>query len=131
MHELLVLKAGSLNNFLPIQVQRWCQANFFECGGLAIGISISHKVGDGSTLGKFIRRCAAIIALGSTAVAVEMGATASRFPPLDFLNSPVDRAPINFVFGSVVKRRLVLDAPKIASLKFLSCQYCGSKSYQS
>ncbi|XP_040374559.1 salutaridinol 7-O-acetyltransferase-like [Rosa chinensis] len=30
------------------------QANFFECGGIAIGISISHKIADGFTLGTFI-----------------------------------------------------------------------------
>ncbi|KAI5332613.1 hypothetical protein L3X38_022742 [Prunus dulcis] len=40
------------------------QVNLFECGGLTIGVSISHKVADASTLSTFIKSWAAI-ALGS------------------------------------------------------------------
>ncbi|CAL8150447.1 unnamed protein product [Prunus armeniaca] len=97
------------------------QANFFECGGVAIGLglNISHKIIDAYTLCKFINSWAAI-ALGSANTdhvvpPVEFGATASIFPPLDFLNSP--QPSIDFVKENCITRRYVFDASKIAALK--------------
>ncbi|PQM43088.1 BAHD acyltransferase [Prunus yedoensis var. nudiflora] len=71
------------------------QANFFECGGVAIGVSISHKIGDAYTLSKFINSWAAI-ALDSTT-------TTDVLPPAQFENC--------------VTRTLVFDASNIAALK--------------
>ncbi|XP_020416893.1 BAHD acyltransferase At5g47980-like isoform X3 [Prunus persica] len=101
------------------------QANFFECGGLAIGVNISHKVADASTLSKFINSWAAI-ALGSASTTdrvvppAEFGVAASLFPPLDFLNAP--QTPSSDSTNSGIKekcitRRFVFDASKIAALK--------------
>ncbi|KAI5332713.1 hypothetical protein L3X38_022842 [Prunus dulcis] len=95
------------------------QANFFECGGVAIGVSISHKIGDAYTLSKFINSWAAI-ALDSTTTTdvlppAQFGAAASLLPPLDFLNSP--QPPVEFVHENCVTRTLVFDASNIAALK--------------
>ncbi|PQQ14796.1 BAHD acyltransferase [Prunus yedoensis var. nudiflora] len=95
------------------------QANFFECGGVAVGLNISHKIIDAYTLCKFINSWAAI-ALGSANTdhvvpPVEFGAAASLFPPLDFLNSP--QPSIDFVKENCITRRYVFDASKIAALK--------------
>ncbi|XP_034213614.1 BAHD acyltransferase At5g47980-like [Prunus dulcis] len=101
------------------------QANFFECGGLAIGVNISHKVADASTLSKFINSWAAI-ALGSASTTDHVvppaayGVAASLFPPLDFLNAP--QMPSSDSTNSGIKekcitRRFVFDASKIAALK--------------
>ncbi|XP_068319527.1 BAHD acyltransferase At5g47980-like [Pyrus communis] len=98
------------------------QANFFECGGLAIGVSFAHKVSDAFTICKFIERWAAI-ALGSASTTTdhhavllgEFGVSASLFPPLDIFNSP-DFAVTLSTEGSIT-RRFVFDASKIATLK--------------
>ncbi|CAL2253349.1 unnamed protein product [Prunus armeniaca] len=95
------------------------QAYFFECGGVAIGLNISHKIIDAYTLCKFINSWAAI-ALGSAnndhvVPPVEFGAAASLFPPLDFLNSP--QPSIDFVKENCITRRYVFDASKIAAPK--------------
>ncbi|PRQ30640.1 putative vinorine synthase [Rosa chinensis] len=94
------------------------QANFFECGGLAIGVSISHKIADGYTLYTFIRSWATM-SLGSDVIAVpavEFGVVASLYPPQDiFTNS--SKTSFEHVYGDCVTRRFVFDASKILSLK--------------
>ncbi|XP_062011944.1 BAHD acyltransferase At5g47980-like [Rosa rugosa] len=96
------------------------QANFFECGGMAIGVNISHKVGDAFTFSKFINSWAAV-SFGSSASdhivvpAVEFGVVASLCPPLDFFNS---RQPIvEFAKEKSVTERFVFEASKIDALK--------------
>ncbi|KAI5332703.1 hypothetical protein L3X38_022832 [Prunus dulcis] len=94
------------------------QVNFFGCGGIAIGVCISHKVSDSSTISKFISSWAAI-ALGSNAtnpvVPAEFGVAACLFPSLDFLNTPL---PImRYDKEKWITRRFVFDASKIAALK--------------
>ncbi|BBN69293.1 HXXXD-type acyl-transferase family protein [Prunus dulcis] len=86
------------------------QVNLFECGGMTIGVSISHKVADASTLSTFIKSWAAI-ALGSA------GTTDHVLLPteFDFFNS---RQPtVEFAIENCVTKRFVLDASKIAALK--------------
>ncbi|KAK9937560.1 hypothetical protein M0R45_014339 [Rubus argutus] len=91
------------------------QVNFFECGGLAIGVSISHKVADAYTFSTFIKSWAAV-ALGSSPVLpAEFGAAASLFPPQDFFNS--SKPVVEFVQEKCTTRRFVFDASRIAALK--------------
>ncbi|PQQ12570.1 BAHD acyltransferase [Prunus yedoensis var. nudiflora] len=96
------------------------QANFFECGGLAIGFSISHKVADASTFSTFIKSWAQI-ALGSAStidhvvLPAEFGVTASLFPLQDFFNSP--QPTVHFPKEKCITRRFVFDASNIAALK--------------
>ncbi|CAL2253339.1 unnamed protein product [Prunus armeniaca] len=96
------------------------QVNLFECGGMTIGVSISHKVADAFTLSTFIKSWAAI-ALGSASTTdhvllpTEFGVASTLFPPQDFFNS---RQPtVEFAIENCVTKRFVLDAPKIAALK--------------
>lgn len=57
------------------------QANFFERGGLAIGISMSHKLADASTLSTFIKSWARSACDGTTELAPPDFTAASVFPP--------------------------------------------------
>ncbi|PQQ12575.1 BAHD acyltransferase [Prunus yedoensis var. nudiflora] len=97
------------------------QANFFECGGMAIRVCISHKVADASTISKFITSWAAA-SLGSVSTtdqvvlpAADFGAAASLLPQLGFLNSPLPM--VEFAKEKWTTRRIVFDASKIAALK--------------
>ncbi|XP_016648487.1 PREDICTED: BAHD acyltransferase At5g47980-like [Prunus mume] len=100
------------------------QANFFECGGLAIGVNISHKVADASTMSKFINSWAAI-AFGSASTSdyvvppAEYGVAASLFPPVDFLNRPPtpSGSANSGIKEKCITRRFLFDASKIAALK--------------
>ncbi|PQM43090.1 BAHD acyltransferase [Prunus yedoensis var. nudiflora] len=114
-----------LNQFLPTAIESkqaeagyilLVQASLFECGGLAIGVSILHKVADASTLSAFIKRWAAI-ALGSASTTdhVEFGVASSLFPPLDFFSSP--QFSIILSNKNCITKRFVFDASKIAALK--------------
>ncbi|XP_021834177.1 BAHD acyltransferase At5g47980-like [Prunus avium] len=97
------------------------QVNLFECGGLTIGVSISHKVADASMLSTFIKSCATI-ALGSASIAsdqvllpAEFGVAATLFPPQDVFNSP--QPIMELIKDNCITKRFVFDASKIAALK--------------
>ncbi|XP_017191085.2 stemmadenine O-acetyltransferase-like [Malus domestica] len=99
------------------------QANLFECGGLAIGISIYHKAADAFTTTTFIK-CWAALAFGSASSTTdhhvllpeEFGVAASLAPSHDSFDSP--GAPVTFSTEKLTTRRFVFDASKISALKF-------------
>ncbi|KAK9027764.1 hypothetical protein V6N11_067587 [Hibiscus sabdariffa] len=114
-----------LREFLPIQKDSneagtgrllLVKVTFFECGGMAIGVSISHKIADVYTLGKLVNTWAALTR-GSSEAAVfpEFGCAASFLPPpKDFsFTTPA----MKFKHEKAVMRRFVFDAPKISMLK--------------
>lgn len=91
------------------------QASFFDCGGLAIGVNLSHKVADASTLASFIKCWAATARRSSTEVVISpvfMGA--SIFPQMDL---PISMLPVDLIQGEAVMKRFVFEAPKITALK--------------
>ncbi|CAN6684321.1 unnamed protein product [Malus baccata var. baccata] len=96
------------------------KANFFECGGLAIGVGSSHKVADAYTLSKFTS-CWAAIARGSNTITdhIELpdkfGVAASLFPQVHFLSSL--QPALEFPQEKCITKRFVFDASKIAALK--------------
>ncbi|CAN6572728.1 unnamed protein product [Malus baccata var. baccata] len=97
------------------------QANFFECGGLAIGVSSSHIITDAYTLSTFIQSWAAV-ALASNSVTTDhvlltpkLGVAVSLFPQLDFLNSP--QPALKFDEEKCITKRFVFEASKVAALK--------------
>ncbi|XP_048328519.2 BAHD acyltransferase At5g47980 [Ziziphus jujuba] len=99
------------------------QASFFECGGLAIGLCMSHKLADAATMSKFISIWAAIAA-GHEQPAqtqqlpiVEFNA-ASYFPPREHLSAFKSPITISKVPNKcVVKKRYVFDRTNIEALR--------------
>eukprot|EP00258_Populus_trichocarpa_P050423 XP_024466442.1 BAHD acyltransferase At5g47980 [Populus trichocarpa] len=91
------------------------QASFFDCGGLAIGVNLSHKVADAATVTSFIKCWAATARRSSTEVVISpvfMGA--SIFPQMDL---PIPMLPVDLIQGESVMKRFVFEAPKITALK--------------
>ncbi|KAF5458634.1 hypothetical protein F2P56_022651 [Juglans regia] len=90
------------------------QASFFECGGLAIGVCVSHKVADAATTSMFTNSwaSAALAASGEAVLPPEFSA-ASRIPPRHKLPS----LAMSLANETTVSRRYVFDAPKIDALK--------------
>ncbi|KAI5332716.1 hypothetical protein L3X38_022845 [Prunus dulcis] len=122
--------AQMLKEFLPIEYESkeastsrllLVQINCFECGGMAIGLTISHRIADASTLSTFIK-CWATIAFGSRdsdrvlLVLPKFGA-ASMFPPIDFSNSTQPPAREVIKVENCITKRFVFDASKIAALQ--------------
>ncbi|RWR73657.1 vinorine synthase-like protein [Cinnamomum micranthum f. kanehirae] len=102
----LCTKSGAKDVPLAIQV------NSFECGGVAIGVRLSHKIADGAAMVEFISKWAAT-ARGTNEEAMDATlVSASLFPPrssvLGYMLS---------ISETIVMRQLVLDAYAIASLR--------------
>lgn len=96
------------------------QANVFECGGIAIGVCISHKILDGTALSTFLKSWSS-----SSSNQEKLGPTipdfsaASLFPAEDLWlkNASIPMWGSLFEQGRFVTKRFVFDGPSIASLK--------------
>jgi hypothetical protein len=108
-----------LRQFLPEEIESslvLVQATFFCCGGVAIGVRVSRRLADASTTTLFIQAWAGtVLGSGDPAVLPEFG-VASRLPPRKELSAtPPAKQTVND--ETIVTRRYVFDASKIAALK--------------
>ncbi|XP_008383117.1 (13S,14R)-1,13-dihydroxy-N-methylcanadine 13-O-acetyltransferase AT1-like [Malus domestica] len=90
------------------------QVNLFECGGMAIGLTISHKIADASTVCTFINSWAATAHKSNKVMLPQFG-VASLFPPLDFSDS--EPPSMIYVKEKCTTRRYVFDDSKISVLQ--------------
>ncbi|KAK4414289.1 Stemmadenine O-acetyltransferase [Sesamum alatum] len=92
------------------------QINFFECGGVAIGVCMSHLVADSSSLFEFMNAWAATCR-GETPKSVpEFGVMARYFPARDL--SYLNISPSSLMGDDkLVTKRFVFDKEKLAALK--------------
>ncbi|PRQ40011.1 putative salutaridinol 7-O-acetyltransferase [Rosa chinensis] len=94
------------------------QVSFFDCGGMAIGICMSHKVADTCTMINFINDWAAITRdhKADQYVSPEFIA-ATVFP-----QGEIPLLPQSVIEkGDYVSKRFVFAAPKVAALKAMVC----------
>ncbi|CAN1167120.1 Stemmadenine O-acetyltransferase [Linum perenne] len=85
LHRLLPVEPFAIANSSDDGPQVAVQLNTFDCGAIALGLSFSHKLIDGATLGKFLKTWAAnsrpnVNAANSPALDFVSGS--SIFPPL-------------------------------------------------
>ncbi|KAJ0094107.1 hypothetical protein Patl1_16844 [Pistacia atlantica] len=122
--------ADALKEFLPVEVDSTeaagrdalllVQSSFFSCGGVAIGVCLSHKLGDAATLSTFIKSWAAAN-IGSELQQRPLYIASSLFPTMSFSEGVLPPpALLNFTKGKCVVKRFVFDAPKIAALKSIA-----------
>lgn len=109
-----------LKRFLPAEIESpaagtWplllVQATFFDCGGVAIGVCVSHKLADAATMSVFLKTWAR--------TAVPDFVAASHYRPSENKNnfSFVPPATVELKRVEGVTKRFVLDKSKIAALK--------------
>lgn len=115
----------ALKLFLPIEIESpkaatlplLVQLNFFECGGVAVAICLSHRFGDAVTRNIFIRDWAAMaVGLDEHPLPdLDFDASASFFPPREIPVLPFGLAfkPCN----RIVPKRFVFSGTKIEALK--------------
>ncbi|KAI3983670.1 hypothetical protein MKX01_001074 [Papaver californicum] len=102
-------------------IQLVIQVNVFDCGGMSIGISMCHKIGDLASLTTFLDAWARTSRRGTSCNADDQEMvtpylySASLFPPMKMLAScPFRKLSSRDKF---VTRRFVFDASRIAALK--------------
>ncbi|KAK6252392.1 hypothetical protein QUC31_014112 [Theobroma cacao] len=108
-----------LNKLLPFEVHDpeefllGIQFNIFDCGGIGVGVCISHKVGDALSFFTFVNMWAAIARGESKVMAPEFG-SASLFPPRRLSGySPSIPPPKE----TIITKRFVFTASKIEEIR--------------
>ncbi|KAF9625971.1 hypothetical protein IFM89_028357 [Coptis chinensis] len=91
------------------------QANIFDCGGMALGVCISHKAADASSFGLFLNNWAAITREDNNGIPQPILGQTSLFPPNKDVPSyvPAGVSPVQ----NVVSKTFVFNAGNIAALK--------------
>jgi shikimate O-hydroxycinnamoyltransferase len=126
-------KIESLNQFLPCYpfrkepnpieaAQLAIQVNIFDCGGIAIGVCMSHKITDGITMSAFLKSWAATAGGPCNKLVhpyFSMASSISHFPPQDTLppNYVSLMESLWFKEGKYKTRIFVFDAKAIATLR--------------
>ncbi|KAM7274452.1 hypothetical protein ACFE04_016318 [Oxalis oulophora] len=92
------------------------QVNFFQCGGLAIGLSMSHKLTDASTLGLFVNSWAATTSRSDVTKTFSDFSMSSFLPLMDpaSVTNPFEAREDQLITKS---NRYVFDESKLALLK--------------
>ncbi|KAI3463654.1 hypothetical protein Pfo_020317 [Paulownia fortunei] len=122
------LDSGVLDKLIPFksngcvssyEEQLAVQATSFNCGGIAVGICVSHRIGDGCTLSSFIKCWAAMACRDHGNEIAPVFKSATLFPPRntpDF--KPNFRSPsVRPLAAKTVMKRFVFTSSAIDALK--------------
>ncbi|KAK1432903.1 hypothetical protein QVD17_09806 [Tagetes erecta] len=116
-HGMVWKNAPHKTNVLGVQL------NYFGCGGIALAVSMSHKVGDGCTLGSFVTYWASVARYGSVDHKQVLA-----FSP-HFIQSPPDTTSFPSEYNqrcdNIVTRKFVFPNSKLIDLKNKVLE-CGS-----
>ncbi|KAL6190526.1 hypothetical protein ACLB2K_036920 [Fragaria x ananassa] len=93
------------------------QVSFFDCGGMAIGICMSHKVADTSTMINFINDWAAMTRDDKADQYVSPKFIAATVFPRGEIPLPPESV---IEKGDCISKRFVFDASKVAAIKALT-----------
>jgi len=114
-------KGEILNQFLPFEpyesheILLAVQYNIFDCGGVAIGVCVSHRIADGATATTFLGAWSATSRGDHVLEAVCPNFDAANyFPPKGI---PWGVGDMGVSKENIVTRRLVFDKSSIAALK--------------
>ncbi|PWA87364.1 transferase, Chloramphenicol acetyltransferase-like domain protein [Artemisia annua] len=118
LNQLMMVEPSYVDEQLAIQV------NFFECGGIAIGVSISHRIGDAYSISLFVSQWFAMIKGSETTLVCPVLDSSVLFPPMESHaysrnpKNPMVHVPVKnlvtkrFVFSSVAINRLKREVVK-------------------
>ncbi|CAA6668096.1 unnamed protein product [Spirodela intermedia] len=98
------------------------QVNVFDCGGVAIGACISHKIADGLSLAMFLKTWAAVSRGAARTVCPPTFDMALVFPPQGELEFPQDEGSETGE-PSTVTKLFALDGSKISALRAAESSY--------
>ena len=110
---------GELNKFLPFELDEVkelpaaVQVTFFNCGGLVIGVLVSHRIIDALSFILFLNSWAAI-ARGHGNIVTPPMDSATLFPPQELSGLNMN---IGITKDNIVTKRFVFDASAIGSIR--------------
>ncbi|KAL9377438.1 hypothetical protein Peur_028773 [Populus x canadensis] len=119
LEQLLPCKPDENLDELSTRVMLAVQVNYFDCGGIAVSVSISHRVADGSSLVSFVK-CWAAISCGVDHHIVDgvVVDCTSLFPPQDLSGIKLHESFRNDnTYCKTVTKRFVFYGPKVAALR--------------
>ncbi|KAE8695159.1 putative 3'-N-debenzoyl-2'-deoxytaxol N-benzoyltransferase [Hibiscus syriacus] len=90
------------------------QFNAFDCGGVGIGLCISHKIGDALSYFTFLNTWAAIARGDTNDVVLPEFVSAELFPPRDV---PLPEPALETSEKNIATKRLVFTASKIEEIR--------------
>ena len=106
------IQSSEANTWPILQVQ----ATFFDCGGLALGVCLSHKLCDARSMSVFMKSWAET-SNGSDQTIVPVFNVASYFPPGDHRSLQPPPSESNKAADELVTKMFVFDKQKIVELK--------------
>ena len=89
------------------------QVNIFKCGGIAIGVCISHKVADASSVVTFVNGWAAVARRDTHMVCPQFG-LANLFPPINLSGF---NPSTGMTKEKILTKRFVFSASSVATLR--------------
>lgn len=104
------------------------QLNHFNCGGIAIGVCVSHKVVDGSSMANFTHHWSTMARNPSAPIPSFQFVGGSHFPPV---SSPIAEAILKSKTrgnNTCISKKYLLSRSKINSLKAMIAAESGNKS---
>ncbi|KAJ7963154.1 Vinorine synthase-like [Quillaja saponaria] len=111
---------GELNKLVPFELDcpsdlaLGIQVNVFECGGIAIGACISHKIADGLSASSFINSWAAS-SHGQADLVRTQFISATLFPPKNNLHGYDPNVYVTY--KNIITKMFMFDASAIEALK--------------
>jgi shikimate O-hydroxycinnamoyltransferase len=109
-----------LNQFLPFEphgthdVLLAVKYNIFECGGVAIGVCVSHRIADGASVATFLGAWSSTSRGDEDVDVSPKFDAATYFPPKDMSWGKGD---MSVTMEKIATRRLVFDKSSISALK--------------
>ncbi|KAL3512591.1 hypothetical protein ACH5RR_025308 [Cinchona calisaya] len=121
-------KIEDLNQYLPLnphdgwrdfeeKILLAIQINYFDCGGIAIGVCMSHKIADGTSLVMFMTSWAAICQGDAKLVLQPNFDLASHYFPPNYLSICGNKPHKGIEKEKFVAKRFVFDKEKLEKLK--------------
>ncbi|KAJ0571202.1 putative vinorine synthase [Helianthus annuus] len=113
MNKLVKVESSYVEDQLAIQV------NLFDCGGIAVGVSMSHRIGDACSISSFVSHWFALAKGSQTPMPGPVLDSAVLFPPVDscaFSRNPKDPT-VPVPFETLVTKRFVFSSLAISKLK--------------
>ncbi|KAH6801118.1 hypothetical protein C2S52_001582 [Perilla frutescens var. hirtella] len=108
LKQLVPADSSSHNDDVILSVK----TNYFDCGGIALGVCLSHKLGDGSSFAAFMNAWAATCRGEGSRIIHPSFDLALHFAPTDW--PPL---PNSLTKGKILTKRLVFESKKIEMLR--------------
>ncbi|GMI75085.1 hypothetical protein like AT1G24430 [Hibiscus trionum] len=120
---------GELNKLFPFplddakELPMGIQFNAFDCGGMGIGLCISHKIGDALSYFTFLNTWAAIARGDRNNIVLPEFVSAELFPPRD-IPVPLPGPALEASEKNIATKRVVFSASKIEEIR---AKYTGNE----